>query len=105
MKPVTTNSLSAWGYVGLLILFSLPYIGTPAMIICALFAPNPSAKSFARALIILELIAVLIIVALLVVGVTLGEANLEDIFEDLRFNFQGDEGSAFVNSARYYLEL
>ena len=29
----------------------------------------------------------------------------QDIFEELRFNFQGDEGSAFVNSARYYLEL
>ena len=105
MKPVTTNSLSAWGYIGLLILFNLPYIGTPAMIICALFAPNHSVKSFARALIILELIAVLVLVALLVVGVTLGEVNLEDIFEELRFDFQGDEGSAFVNSARYYLEL
>ena len=57
MKPVTTNSLSALGYVGLFLLFSMPYVGTPALILFAIFG-HGEAKSFARALILIYVIFV-----------------------------------------------
>ena len=67
MKPITTNSLSALGYVGLFLLFSVPYIGTPALILFAIFG-HGEAKSFARALILLYVIFVALIVAALLLG-------------------------------------
>ena len=99
MKPVTTNSLSAWGYIGLLILFNLPYIGTPAMIICALFVPNHSVKSFARAILIIELIAIALLVGLALLGLF----NLSDILEQFMVDFPGDEGVAILTGARSYI--
>ena len=59
MKPLTYNNLSVWGYVGLFILFNLPVIGTPAIILFAIFGSG-GAKSLARALIILYIIGVAI---------------------------------------------
>ena len=52
MKPIGTNNLSALGYVGLFILFNLPYIGTPALIILAIFGQD-EVKNFARAYLII----------------------------------------------------
>lgn len=99
MKPITTNSLSAWGYIGLILLFNLPYIGFPALIICAFFIKNHAVRSFARAMIILELI----ICVLAFVVILIGFGNLGDFLEDYYFNFSGDEGSAFISNIRYYL--
>ena len=103
MKPVTTNNLSAWGFVGLFILFSMPYIGTPALILCALFARDHSAKSFARAIILFEVIVIVLFFVLVFALALLGDINLGEIFEDFNFDFSGDEGTAFINNVRYYL--
>ena len=69
MKPIGTNNISVWGYIGLFLLFSMPYIGTPALIICAIFARNDSVRNFARALLLLTLICLVLIIVLLVMGV------------------------------------
>lgn len=101
MKPITFSSLSAWGYIGLFILFNLPYVGTPALIICALFSRNYAVKNFARALLILT---VLSLVFLLVLGF-LGFYSFSDILEDFYFDFSGDEGTVFINTVRYYIGI
>ncbi|MBO7196035.1 MAG: hypothetical protein J6V80_01745 [Clostridia bacterium] len=89
MKPIGTNNLSAWGYVGLLILFCMPYIGTPAIILFALFG-NGAARNFARAILLLAVLSVVLVVALLVIGFV----NLGD------FNFSIDDGVQVFNSIR-----
>ncbi len=99
MKPIATNVLSVFGYIGLIILFNLPYVGLPALLICALFIQNQSVRSFARAIIIIEVVCTL----LLVVVALLGFISFSDILEDFYFDFSGDEGTAFLNSVRYYL--
>lgn len=85
MKPISNNNLSAWGYVGLLILFSLPYVGTPALLICAIFVKDTAVRNFARALLILSLIGVIIIV----VATVLGLLNIGD------FGFEMDGTEVF----------
>lgn len=90
MKPISTNNLSAWGFIGLFILFSMPYIGVPALIIFAIFG-HGAAKSFARALIILEIIGY---VALFVLMFVL-EINLEPYFS---FDEGGVEVFRYVSS-------
>ena len=77
MKPLGHNNLSAFGYVLLIILFCIPGIGTPALIICALFARDPGAKNFARALILITIICA----ALIVVGYFLGVVDIETYYE------------------------
>ena len=91
MKPLHTNSLSAWGYIGLFILFSLPYVGTPALIICAFFVKDTAARNFSRALLILTvavcaLLFVLILIGLLNVGdldLFYGNNNVEEAFRGI----------------------
>lgn len=91
MKPLGTNNLSAWGYVGLFILFNMPYIGTPAIILFAIFG-NGAAKSFARAFLIIWLIGVILIAAVLILGIV----NLGDL------DFSIDDGvEAFRGIAGY----
>ena len=68
MKPISTNNMSAWGYIGLMILFSMPYVGTPALILFAIFGQG-EAKSFARAYVIIAVISIVIIAVALVLGV------------------------------------
>ena len=92
MKPLGHNNLSAWGYIGLFILFSLPYIGTPALIICAIFARDPAVKSFSRALIILALIGVALVAASFILLFTLGN-----------FDFSFDDGVQALGNLRGYL--
>ena len=67
MKPNSTNNLSFLGYIGLFILFNLPYIGTPAMIICAFFGSG-GVKKFARVLLIITVICLGILIALSLLG-------------------------------------
>ncbi len=99
MKPVLTNSISVLGYIGLLLLFNLPYIGVPALIICAVFVKDNSVRSFARAIILIELFIVVAAVVLAMIGF----ASFGEWFGDFNFDFSGDEGSAFLNSVRFYL--
>ncbi len=99
MKPISTNNLSAWGYVGLFILFSLPYVGTPALLICALFVKDHAVKSFARALLILSLISLVFVIVVALLGVI----NLEDFLEDFYFNFGGEGDVEVFNGIIGYL--
>ena len=82
MKPNTTNNLSAWGFIGLFILFSMPYIGTPALILFAIFGQG-SARSFARALLIISVIGYIIIFGMLLAGFGGLEEFLPDFVPDL----------------------
>ena len=67
MKPITTNNLSALGYVGLFILFCMPYVGTPALILFAIFGRG-EVRNFARAIILLYIILIALVVAALLLG-------------------------------------
>lgn len=87
MKPNSTNNMSAWGFVGLFILFSLPYIGTPALILFAIFGQG-SARSFARALLIISIIGYIIIFGMLLVGL----GGLEEILPELVPDLLPDQG-------------
>lgn len=95
MKPLSTNSISAWGYVGLFLLFCLPYVGTPALIICALFVPNQEVKNFSRAILLLTLLGVVAIFVLLLLG----------LFPLDGFDFDIQGGFEALNGIRYYLGL
>ena len=67
MKPISTNNMSALGYVGLFLLFCMPYIGTPALILFAIFGRG-EARSFARAIIILYIVLIALGVAIILLG-------------------------------------
>ncbi len=90
MKPVLTNNLNTWGYVGLFILFCMPYVGTPALIICALFVRDHAVKSFARAILLLSLLSVVFLVVIALLGlINLGDFNFDvdggvQVFDYLR---------------------
>lgn len=77
MKPIGTNNLTAWGYIGLLILFSLPYIGTPAMIILAIFGQD-EVRSFSRACLILSVGIILLFVVAVVAVLLFGFMDLSE---------------------------
>ena len=74
MKPLTHSNLSVFAYVGLFILFMLPYVGTPALIICAFFIPDGPVKKFARAMFWISLIIVL---AAVIGGIALTNGGYE----------------------------
>lgn len=82
MKPMSTNHLSVWGFIGLFILFSMPYIGTPAAILFAIFG-HGTARNFARALLILSLIGYVIIFAAAFLGfIQLDFSDFKDFYVD-----------------------
>ncbi len=92
MKPIGTNNLSALGYIGLFILFCMPYIGTPALILFAIFGRG-AAKNFARAILLISVLSVVFLVVLMVIGLI----NLGD------FNFSTDNGIELFNNIRAYI--
>lgn len=74
MKPLHTNNLSALGYIGLFILFCMPYIGNIALLICAFLIKDTAVRNFSRAILILTVIGwVIIFAASFVGGFDLGE--------------------------------
>ena len=89
MKPIGTNNLSALGYIGLFILFCMPYIGTPALILFAIFGRG-EARNFARAILLITVIMALLVVVLTILGLF----NLGD------FNFSVDNGFEMYNNLR-----
>ena len=89
MKPIGTNNLSALGYIGLFILFCMPYIGTPALLIFAIFGRG-AAKNFARAILLATVLMVLLVVVLAVIGMV----NLGD------FNFSINDGVEAYNNLK-----
>ena len=76
MKPLTNGNISTLGYIGLFILFMLPYVGTPALIICAFLIPAGPVKSFSRAVFWLSIIAV-VVIAVIVILYTGGSLDYE----------------------------
>ena len=79
MKNLTNCSVSPLGYIALTVLFFLPYVGTPALLICAIFVRNEGVRNYARAWIIAYIIFVLLVAALVIV---LSVAN-PDLYTDL----------------------
>lgn len=67
MKPNSTNNLSFLGWLGLIILFNLPYIGTPATILFAIFGKG-SARTLARVFLLITVIIVGLSLALSLLG-------------------------------------
>ena len=78
MKPLTYGNISTLGYIGLFILFMLPYVGAPALFICAFMTPAGPVRSFARAVFCLSIIAVVVIaVAVVVLAVLYSGGSLD----------------------------
>lgn len=76
-KEKEKDRVTAWGFFGLMVLFSLPFIGLIAVIVLSLAPSNKNLKSFARGYllytVIIALVATLLVVALSVMvknGVT-----------------------------------
>ena len=84
MKPLMHNQISTLGYIGLFILFALPYVGTPALIICAFLIPDGPVKSFARAIFWFTIIAVVVLVVLVFALVMINGGSLDYEFPLLR---------------------
>jgi hypothetical protein len=77
--------LSAWAYLGLTILFAIPVIGQICLIVFACSGKNINRRSFARALLLPLLLALLLMVALFVigsVGILTNFPAIEAVFED-----------------------
>lgn len=55
--------ISAWGYLGYEILFSIPIIGWIFLIFYALGADNQNVKNFARSYFCIWLIAIVVVIA------------------------------------------
>ena len=70
--------ISAWGYFGYQLLFSIPIIGLIALICCALFAHNLNLRSFARSYFCGFIVAVVLIVILISVGGAMLQGLLEE---------------------------
>ena len=77
MKPLTYGNISTLGYIGLFILFMLPYVGAPALVICAFMIPAGPVRSFARAIFWLTFIAVVVIAAAVVILYSGGSLDYE----------------------------
>ncbi|MBQ9125310.1 MAG: hypothetical protein IJY13_01480 [Clostridia bacterium] len=61
--PEKYRPLSAWGYWGLTILYSIPVLGTLCLIIHALSGGNINRRSFARSYFCTALLVVIVVVA------------------------------------------
>jgi len=78
MKPIGSNNINAWGYIGLMILFCIPDVGFIAMILLSIFGKG-EVRSFSRAFLILTAIGC----ALIVAAVLLGFGGLDQLVPEL----------------------
>ena len=78
MKPVSINNLSAFGYIGLLILFNIPGIGFPAMVILSIIGEG-EVKSFSRACLIIIIAGFALLYAFILFGIF----GIEQILPDM----------------------
>jgi amino acid transporter len=83
MKPNTSNSLSAIGYIGLLILFNLPYVGFPAIVLFSIFAKDKGARTVAHVFLVLQLAAIAVMFILSLAGIF----SFDDAIKDYFFSF------------------
>jgi len=73
-----SKPISAWGYVGRSILWSIPVVGWLILLFKALFARNRNVKNYARSF-FCALLLVLIIVVIAGVGLAVGVYTAEDL--------------------------
>ena len=110
-----SGRITAWGVFGLLILFSLPFIGFIAAIIFALAPSNKNLKSFARGYLLY--VVIFVIIASLIIGLvatlvrkSLGNADeitnnitngdyssLEEALDAIEDEYNFDFGDVFGN--------
>lgn len=88
MKPLTTANASVFATIALFILFNLPYVGVPALLICLLFFGSTHAGKVAKVVLVIYLLFALAIFVLgFIVGLT-----------DYQFPLtQNDELEAFLS--------
>ncbi|MGN1235235.1 MAG: ABC transporter permease [Christensenellaceae bacterium] len=70
--PLRYRPLTAWGYVGYMLLFSIPLVGFISLIVCALSCENINRRSFARSYFCIYLIVIVLFVILAATGVASG---------------------------------
>jgi hypothetical protein len=71
--------ISAWGYFGYQLLFSIPIIGLIALICCSLFAHNLNLRSFARS----YFCGFIIVLVLIIILVSVGGAFLASVLDEI----------------------
>lgn len=81
--PDKYRPVGAWGYFGYTILFSLPFIGFIALLICALSGGNVNRRSFARSYFCWFIIG-LIIVIIAVVAVIIMSGGIAGLQEKIQ---------------------
>ena len=77
--PAKYRPMTAWGYFGYQILFSIPLIGFICLLVCAFSSSNINRRSFARS----YFCVVIIILAMagIAIGIMIATGGLEYIME------------------------
>lgn len=70
--PENLKPISAWGYVGYQLLFSIPIVGFILLIVFSFDNSSINRRNFARSYFCIWLIAIIILVICLVFGVGMG---------------------------------
>ncbi len=65
--PAEYTPISAWGYVGWNLLFSIPCVGFIVLLVCALGSKNNNLKNYARSFFCVFLITLIISVIMIVI--------------------------------------
>lgn len=86
--PSNLRPISAWGYVGYQILFSIPLIGFILLIVFSFSDANINRRNFARSYFAIFLLALIFSIIIGIVGLILFAALGESLsFDFLDFNF------------------
>lgn len=83
--PSNLRPISAWGYVGYQILFSIPLVGFILLIVFSFSDANINRRNFARSYFIIFLIGLILAVILGIVGISLFAVLGDSI--DFNFSF------------------
>lgn len=93
--PSKYRPIGAWGYIGLNILFCIPIIGQICLIIFACSGSNVNRRSYARNILIVLLIALIIFGIIAILAVTVFKEQLAPILDMVKEYLQMlQEGAA-----------
>ncbi len=85
--PSNLRPISAWGYVGYQILFSIPLVGFILLIVFSFSDTNINRRNFARsyfAILLLALIfGIIMSIVALIIFATVGESFFSDIIDSI----------------------
>lgn len=70
--PLEYRPISAWGYVGYMLLYAIPLIGFIVLLINALGASNVNVKSFARSYFCILLIYIVLVILMIILFAVTG---------------------------------